>query len=341
MQKMDRVAPTDFSVLLVGKTGVGKEKLARYIHEQSPRKDKPYIAINCGGKDANFIEDELFGHEKGAFTGAVKVRTGKFAEAKGGTIFLDELDKMPHELQAKLLRVLNERTYYRIGSDKEAKTDVRIIAAVNTLVKKEPGNGKAQKQNVLIPDLYYRLARYPVKVPSLRERPEDIAPLAGYFVENVAAELGFSTPPALPEDALEILKTRRWAGNVRELENVIAAAVLDAGNGGTITAESLQKQERKSALAFKGGSNVRVLDILTRHNTVSQSQIAEGLGMSRNRVNQFLNEYETPAHRPDKTARCLAYVYRRDGEEGARLFLEALLKDVIEQDHPPQVRRIG
>lgn len=208
-----QVAPTDLSVLVTGESGVGKESFPQIIHQFSRRKHGPYIAVNCGAIPEGTIDSELFGHEKGAFTGAISDRNGYFAEANGGTIFLDEVGELPLSTQARLLRVLESGEYIKVGSSKVQKTDVRIVAATNVDFTEAIANGRFRE------DLYYRLNTVPIKVPPLRERPNDIALLFRKFASDFAEK--YRMPAIqLTEDAKQVLTAYSWPGNIRQLKNV-------------------------------------------------------------------------------------------------------------------------
>jgi len=208
--KIATVAPTDASVLLLGETGTGKELVARAIHDQSPRADKPFIAVNCSAIPAQLFESELFGHERGSFTGASESQKGKFELAHQGTLFLDEIADMPLEMQPKLLRILEERTFYRLGSSTEQESDVRVIAATGKDMNKAIADGAFRE------DLYHRLSVVPFRLPPLRDRPEDIALLARSFLQEFTRGAKTFTP-----DALEYFQKLPWKGNVRELRNTV------------------------------------------------------------------------------------------------------------------------
>lgn len=210
------VAPTDITVLVTGESGVGKENIPKIIHNSSPRKRGKYFAINCGAIPEGTIDSELFGHEKGSFTGANEMRRGYFEEADGGTIFLDEIAEMPLASQAKLLRVLQSGEFIRVGSSKVLKTDVRVIAATNVNLMHAVSKGKFRE------DLYYRLNAVTVMMPSLRERPGDINLLFRKFASDFSAKYGFSKV-VLTEDASILLRKYRWPGNIRQLKNVAEA----------------------------------------------------------------------------------------------------------------------
>lgn len=220
---IQQVAPTKTSVLIQGETGTGKELVARAIHRASPRANELFVAINCAAIPAEILESELFGYNKGAFTGALKDHTGKFELADGGTLFLDEITEMDFSLQAKLLRVLQERSIERLGSHQSIPIDVRIIAASNRNPK------QAIETNRLREDLFYRLNVFTIELPALKERKQDILPLARHFLKKHATEFGYATPQ-LSEDAVSSLSNYNWPGNVRELENMMErATVLSAG----------------------------------------------------------------------------------------------------------------
>lgn len=208
-----QVAPTDLSVLITGESGAGKDIFPKIIHENSLRKTKKYLAVNCGAIPEGTIDSELFGHEKGAFTGAVNDRNGYFAEADGGTIFLDEVAEMPLATQARLLRVLESGEFIKVGSSKVEKTNVRVVAATNVDLQKAIEQGRFRE------DLYYRLCTIPIKVPSLRERPQDIALLFRKFAADSAEK--YQMPAVqLTDDAKNLLVTYHWPGNVRQLKNI-------------------------------------------------------------------------------------------------------------------------
>jgi DNA-binding NtrC family response regulator len=224
LQQIETVAPSDSTVLILGETGTGKELIARAVHELSRRKDKPLIRVNCTSIPKELFESEFFGHAKGAFTGAIKDRAGRFEAAANGTLFLDEVGEIPLELQSKLLRVLQERSYERVGEEKTRRADVRIVAATNRDLKQEVAAGRFRE------DLYYRLNVFPLRVAALRERKADIPLLAAHFVELLVKELG-CPKPRLTRAGIEALQGYDWPGNIRELRNVIERAVLFAQGG--------------------------------------------------------------------------------------------------------------
>jgi DNA-binding NtrC family response regulator len=220
----ETVAPNDATVLILGETGTGKELIARAVHQRSRRRDKPLVRVNCSSIPKELFESEFFGHAKGAFTGAIRDRAGRFEMAAGGTLFLDEVGEIPLELQSKLLRVLQEKSYERVGEEKTRYADVRIIAATNRDLKKEVAEGRFRE------DLYYRLYVFPLKVAALREREEDIPLLANHFIELSVKELGCPKPRLTPA-GIETLLAYDWPGNIRELRNVILRAAIIARGG--------------------------------------------------------------------------------------------------------------
>lgn len=227
-----RVANSDATIMLTGDSGVGKEVMARFIHNNSKRSDKPFVAINCAAIPDNMLEATLFGYEKGAFTGAYKACPGKFEQAQGGTLLLDEISEMDAALQAKLLRVLQEREVERLGGQKVTKLDVRVLATSNRNMREEVVAGRFRE------DLFYRLNVFPVQIPALRERPGDILPLAERLLVK-HAQPGAQGIPKLGQQAMQRLQAHPWPGNVRELENVIQRALI-LQNGTDIQANDIQ-----------------------------------------------------------------------------------------------------
>jgi two-component system response regulator FlrC len=244
-----RVAKTEATVLLTGESGTGKEVFARYIHGQSPRHGAPFVAINCAAIPENLLEATLFGHEKGSFTGAQAAQAGKFEQAQGGTLLLDEISEMPLGLQAKLLRVLQEREVERVGGRKPIALDIRVLATSNRDMAQEVAAGRFRE------DLFYRLNVFPLQIPALRERPLDILPLA----RNFAAQHG--NPAArFAVEAESLLAAHAWPGNVRELENTVQRALILAG-GNTVGVEHLQLSLQFSAAAVAPAQPAVVTDI--------------------------------------------------------------------------------
>src|SRR5438874_2521281 len=219
LKAVETVAPTDSTVLIRGETGTGKELIARALHNLSPRRDRTFVKLNCAAIPTGLLESELFGHEKGAFTGAVERRLGRFELADGGTLFLDEVGDIPPELQPKLLRVLQEQEFERIGSTRTIRVDVRLVAATNRDLAQLAAHGQYRN------DLYYRLNVFPVVLPPLRQRREDIPRLVRHFAQKVARRMGRQIE-TIPAEAMDAFVQYPWPGNIRELENVIERAVI-------------------------------------------------------------------------------------------------------------------
>ena len=228
---IERVAPTDARVLITGDNGTGKEIVARLLYEQSNRIDAPFVEVNCAAIPSELIESELFGHEKGAFTSAIKQRIGKFEQADGGTIFLDEIGDMSLSAQTKVLRVLQESELTRVGSDKSIKVNVRVLAATNKNLKKEIETGNFRE------DLFHRLNVIPIHVPSLDNRKEDIPLLVKHFCELICSEQGIQLK-SFENSAIEVLQSRLWTGNIRELRNVVERLIILGGT--TISKEDIE-----------------------------------------------------------------------------------------------------
>jgi len=249
------VAPTPASVLLVGETGTGKEMMARAIHRLSPRTDGPYVRVNCCALAESLLESELFGHIKGAFTGAIDNKTGRFEAAHGGTIFLDEISSMSPKLQVKLLRVLQEKEFERVGESRTIRVNTRVIAATNQYLEDEIAAGRFRD------DLYYRLNVVAIELPPLRERREDIPALARFFLEHHSEEHRRDAPELTPA-VIRILQDHDWPGNVRELENYMERAVVLA-HGGPLTPDLLtppgQGMRRWRAARARGGTDLQSL----------------------------------------------------------------------------------
>jgi DNA-binding NtrC family response regulator len=218
-EMIDRVAPTDARVLITGSNGTGKELVAHHLHEKSSRAAAPFVEVNCAAIPSELIESELFGHEKGAFTSAHKQRKGKFEQANGGTIFLDEIGDMSLSAQAKVLRALQENKISRVGSDKDIKVDVRVLAATNKNLRDEIEN------NLFREDLYHRLSVIIIDVPSLNQRKDDIPILADYFLETICQEHGIPKK-ILTKDAIKALKNYNYTGNIREFRNLIERLII-------------------------------------------------------------------------------------------------------------------
>jgi formate hydrogenlyase transcriptional activator len=216
---VELVAPAGTTVLILGETGTGKEVIARAVHNLSPRKERTFVKINCAAIPSGLLEAELFGHERGAFTGAINQKIGRFELADRGTLFLDEIGDIPLELQPKLLRVLQEQEFERLGSNRTQRVDVRVVAATNQDLSRLVADREFRS------DLYYRLNVFPIQIPPLRERREDVPLLVRYFVQNFSLRLN-KTVEYVPADAMDALVSYAWPGNIRELENLIERAVL-------------------------------------------------------------------------------------------------------------------
>jgi DNA-binding NtrC family response regulator len=244
--QIERVAASETRVCILGETGTGKELVARAIHEKSPRHEQPFITLNCAAVPAELIESELFGHEKGAFTGAAAKHLGKFEQAEGGTLFLDEIGDMPVAMQAKLLRVLEEGEVERVGGDKPIKVNVRVLVATHRNLE------ELLKQNAFRRDLFHRVYVFPLTLPPLRERPEDFADLTAHFARQVAAQNGWKEKVLAP-DAIAALRKYGWPGNVRELRNVVERLILLSADE-TITAADVSLILPTSDSASSGSS---------------------------------------------------------------------------------------
>ena len=295
--ELERIAPSDVPVVIIGETGTGKELVARFIHDQSARREKPFIPVNCGALVETLVEAELFGHEKGAFTGAVQSQVGWFEAANGGTLFLDEIGDLPLNLQVKLLRVLQEREVVRIGARSAIQVDVRVLAATNVNLEEAVAVGHFRE------DLFFRLNVASLKLPALRERPGDILPLARHFLDNYVKSMERPVL-SLSKDAGQLLRAYSWPGNIRELENVIHYAVLlaqgptiepkdlrfsqlrGADRGNETTADQLQALLDRALAAGEPKLFDQVVEILVRtafeRADSNQVRAAESLGISRN-----------------------------------------------------------
>ena len=318
---LGRVASSDLTVLITGESGTGKEMVARALHEQSQRAKKPFIAINTAAIPAELLESELFGHEKGAFTGANRARAGRFEQADGGTLFLDEIGDMPAALQAKLLRVLEEGRVQRVGSSHARVVNVRLLAATHQHLPKKIAAGEFRE------DLYYRLNVIPVHIPPLRERRDDIAELAAHMLSQAAEELNIRAPILL-DDAADLLTRHDWPGNVRELKNVMRRlAVLTPGASITLSDvalalgnvdNNLQDEETLSQavrrctrnylhqLGYAEATNLHqylleqveppLLVLAMERCGGNQLKVAEMLGLNRNTVRKLLRKYKIDPH---------------------------------------------
>ncbi len=299
-----QVAPSEASILVIGESGVGKELMARYLHNHSQRKNGPFIAVNCAAIPENLLESELFGHEKGAFTGAVARRLGKFEEADGGTLLLDEISEMDPRLQAKLLRAIQEREIDRVGGTRPVKVNVRIVATSNRNMEEEVAKGTFRQ------DLYFRLNVVTLEIPPLRQRPRDIEILAGHFGDKYAEANGLPARPIAP-DTLQVLRAHGWPGNVRELENTMHRAVLLAvgetigpdavklsppGSGSAPTAEGGAEGDGTAGLVGRTVADVErelIIDTLS-HCLGNRTHAANILGISirtlRNKLKLYTDE---------------------------------------------------
>lgn len=301
-QKLQKIAQTDSSVLIYGESGTGKELIARAIHFSSKRKNKPFIRVNCGALAPGVLESELFGHEKGSFTGAINQRLGRFELAHGGNIFLDEIGEIPPEVQVKLLRVLQEKEFERVGGEKTLSVDVRVIAATNKDLKCEVEHNRFRE------DLFYRLHVIPIELPPLRDRREDIPELVHYFIDKMRAEL--QKPKLTIEDQpISFLQQYHWPGNIRELENVIERAVvlcetekLTLNDFGFLEA-GLTQTEGKSAGAANLYENVERLEkeLISRalkEAANNKTEAARMLGIKTSTLYYKMEKYAIPQERP-------------------------------------------
>jgi DNA-binding NtrC family response regulator len=301
MQRARAAASTDADVLIEAESGTGKELLARYVHETSDRSRKPFIAVNCAAVPEHLIESELFGHAKGAFTGATSAKAGKFELADGGTLLLDEIGEMPLNLQPKLLRVLQEREFERLGESRSIHVDIRVIATTNASL------GAMVEQGRFRSDLYYRLNVIPLSLPSLRERSEDIPALAEYFAERFGAETD-NAVPLLEPSFVERLQGYDWPGNVRELANFMRR-VLSLHQGATIDATCFDKEfhplGRTQAVPYAmpaAGTPISVLERVHLENTLAlangnRTHAAVMLGISLRTMRNKIREYGLPPRR--------------------------------------------
>ncbi len=289
LKQIETVAPTDSTVLILGETGTGKESLARAVHDLSPRRDRPFVRVNCASVPAGLLESELFGHERGAFTGAIAQRIGRFELAHQGTLFLDEVGEIPLELQPKLLRVLQEKQFERLGNSRTMTSDVRIVAATNRDLAKLVASGQFRS------DLYYRLNVFPVVVPPLRDRPEDIPLLVHYFLSKFAKRAGRKVD-VVPPDTMEALCRYSWPGNVRELEHVVERAViLSPGPELRISLIDLPRGDEvlpAAPAALEDVERRHILHILreTKGKIGGPGGAAERLGMNRTTLNSRMQK---------------------------------------------------
>jgi len=292
VQKLEKAAPTTATVLLLGESGTGKEVAARFLHRKSPRASFPFIAVNCAAVSPQLIESEIFGHERGAFTGAHERRRGRFELADGGTLFLDEVSELPAELQAKLLRVLQERSFERVGGARTIEVDVRLVAASNRDLEQEMATGRFRQ------DLYHRLAVFPVHLPPLRERPADIPALADHLLDRLGRELG-RPGLRLSDDAREALTAYAWPGNVRELGNALERAAILA-EGDAIEAADLAISARlPSSKPVPAGGSLKEMEREAIRQALAEAgghrkRAAERLGIGLRTLYDKIKEYGLP-----------------------------------------------
>lgn len=266
IEKIKVVAPTDTSVLVVGESGTGKEKVAHSVHELSDRSAQPIVVVNCAALPHSLIESELFGHEKGSFTGANTMRIGKFEQANGGTVFLDEIGELPLDSQVKLLRVLQEKEIERLGGNKTIKVNVRIVAATNRSLEKEVAEGRFRL------DLYYRLNVFPIELPPLRERKEDIELLADFFLAKYAAASRRNIT-SINKNALEQLLNYNWPGNIRELEHLMERSVLLAK---TAEIESFDLPENPDKFSVEAPGQLKSMEEMERDHIMNALKNSNG-----------------------------------------------------------------
>jgi chemotaxis protein methyltransferase CheR len=278
LYKVEQIASTDTAVMILGETGTGKELIARAIHASGPRKNRAFVKVNCATLPSNLIESELFGHEKGAFSGAAARQLGRFEVADGATLFLDEIGELPLELQPKLLRVIQDGEFERLGSSRTIKVDVRIIAATNRNLEEEIRKGRFRE------DLWYRLNIFPITMPPLRNRMDDLPPLVNFLVKKSSKRLG-KTIETIPARVMKTLQNYHWPGNIRELENVLERAVINSSGNKlrlmdnlntpqknlTTTQKTLEKVEREHI--------VRILEE-TRWKVSGKNGASEILGLN-------------------------------------------------------------
>jgi len=304
LQQVEIVAQTDATVLVLGETGTGKELIARAIHKRSGRRERSFVKINCAAIPSALLESELFGHERGAFTGAIARRIGRFEAANGGTLFLDEVGEIPLELQPKLLRVLQEQEFERLGGARTIKSNVRLVAATNRDLARMVDEHRFRD------DLYYRLNVFPIYAPPLRERPEDIEPLIRHFARHFAARMQRRIE-VIPTETLDALRRYAWPGNVRELENLIERAViLSAGPRLTVPLEhrtppgrlarrSTPLVQDVSAATLEVVKREHVVRILEETNWIigGPRGAAARLGMKRTTLQSFMKRLEITRRR--------------------------------------------
>jgi two-component system NtrC family response regulator len=291
-EMVNRVAASNATVLLLGETGTGKEVTSRLIHQTSPRRDKPFIAINCAALPETLLESELFGHERGAFTGATAQKMGRFELADQGTLFLDEIGDISGSTQVKLLRVLQEKEFVRVGGTKPIASDARIIAATNKNLLEAMQDGSFRE------DLYYRLNVFPIQIPPLRKRRDDVPSLVDHFVHLASANLRCNLPP-VSDEAMALLTSYDWPGNIRELQNVMERAVLLADGKPVvaahlpreITGDQVLETPDKADSSLWGTEKALIIKALKEAGW-NQSKAARALGISRDNLRYRIKKYE-------------------------------------------------
>jgi len=299
LQEVETVAATDSTVLIYGETGTGKELIARAIHNLSPRRERTLVKVNCGAIPTGLLESEMFGHEKGAFTGAIERRIGRFELANRGTIFLDEVEDIPLELQPKLLRVLQEQEFERLGSSRTTSVDVRVVAATNADLAQLVSEKKFRS------DLYYRFNVFPISLPPLRERPEDIPLLVNFFANKFAQRLKKSIE-RIPTETMAALTAYNWPGNIRELQNLIERAViLSRGSVLEVPLGELKQSARAATngangLTLEAVERAHILRVLGESNWVigGPSGAAARLGLNRTTLNNRMRKLGITRPRP-------------------------------------------
>jgi DNA-binding NtrC family response regulator len=302
---VQRVAPTDATVLVSGESGSGKEPVAQAIHRQSERRSGPFLAVNCGAIPATLIESELFGYERGSFTGAARSHEGVFERASGGTLFLDEVTEMPNEMQTRLLRLLETRRFFRVGGSNEIRTDVRIVAATNRCPI------QATHEGVLREDLLYRLAVFPIVIPPLRDRGDDVLLLANHFLDDLNQRNG--TRKRFSAAALVTIETHSWPGNVRELKNAVERAFILSDDVLQLELLPVQSGGDADSLAARDAVQVRcgttlaeaersLIEATLSHCNGNKTRAAQALGCSLKTLYNKLALYHRQPHREQMEA---------------------------------------